>query len=110
MSFASKEPYMSPTRGPSGVFLSKRIQNFPPDGLCSSMSKNLCQRPSSSFLMTNSSMGECSMSAVAFKYEHRSWSGSVIFSDNGGTIDHMEGTVEATTEALSESWCHIAVW
>src|SRR5258708_13086138 len=101
MSFASKIPDKSPPEPPTGLILSRRIQNFPPDGLCSSMSRNSCLTPSFSFLTINSSMGKCSMSVVALKDEHRSWSGKIIFSDDEGSIiDHIGETVEAVLEVL----------
>src|SRR5258708_25393626 len=101
MSFASKMPDKSPPEPPTGLILSRRIQNFPPDGLYSSMSRNSCLTRSFSFLMINSSMGECSMSVVALKNEHRSWSGNIIFSDGEGCIiDHIGQTLQAVLEVL----------
>src|SRR5258708_33542017 len=64
-------------------------------------------------------MGECSMSVVALKCEHRSSSDKFIFCDDGGIIGHIVESVEVMlefevlrwvpTEALSKSLSGIAV-
>src|SRR5260370_41385957 len=94
-------PDKSPPEPPTGLILSRRIQNFPPDGLYSSMSRNSCLTRSFSFLMINSSMGECSMSVEALKNEHRSWSVNIIFSDDEvSIIDQIGETIETVLEVL----------
>ena len=55
--------------------------------------------------MINSSMGECSTSVVALKYEHRSSSDRAIFPRDEGTFDHIVENVEAMVEAL----CWVAI-
>ena len=64
-------------------------------------------------------MGECSMSVVALKCEHRSSSDKFIFCDDEGIIGHIVESVEVMlefevlrwvpTEALSKSLSGIAV-
>ncbi len=58
------------------------------------------------------------MLVVVLKYEHRSWSGKIIFRDDEGIFDHIEETLEAMVvvlcwvaiEAPSKSRRDIAVW